>query len=117
LVAMQQLIDAENSDLFDVLAYVAYSSPTVTRAERAEQARVYINSAFGAKQRAFLDFVLDHYVRQGVSELEQAKLNPLLRLKYRDSIADAVADLGGRPEEIAKAFAGFQRYLYAVGVA
>ena len=117
LVAMQQLIDAENSDLFDVLAYVAYSSPTVTRAERAEQARVYINSAFGAKQRAFLDFVLDHYVRQGVSELEQAKLNPLLRLKYRDSIADAVADLGGRPEEIAKAFAGFQRYLYAVGAA
>jgi type I restriction enzyme R subunit len=52
-----------------------------------------------------------------VSELEQAKLNPLLRLKYRDSIADAVADLGGRPEEIAKAFAGFQRYLYAVGAA
>jgi type I restriction enzyme R subunit len=117
LLAMQQLIDAENSDLFDVLAYVAYLSPTVTRAERAEQARVYINSAFGAKQRAFLDFVLDHYVRQGVSELEQAKLNPLLRLKYRDSIADAVADLGGRPEEIAKAFAGFQKYLYAEGVA
>jgi len=112
LVAMQQLIDAEKSDLFDVLAYVAYTLPPVTRAERADHARVYINSKFNAKQQAFLDFVLQHYVTEGVEELEQSKLNPLLRLKYHDSITDAVADLGGQPEEITKVFAGFQKYLY-----
>jgi hypothetical protein len=39
------------------------------------------------------------------------KLTPLLRLKYHDSIADAVADLG-RPDEIGKVFAGFQKCLY-----
>ena len=113
LVAMQQLIDAEKSDLFDVLAYVAYLLPPVTRAERADQARVHINSRFSAKQQAFLDFVLQHYVAEGVEELEASKLNPLLRLKYHDSIADAVADLGGKPEEIGRVFAGFQKYLYA----
>ena len=113
LVAMQHLIDAEQSDLFDVLAYVAYTLPPVTRAERADHARVYINSKFNAKQQAFLDFVLQHYVTEGVEELEQSKLNPLLRLKYHDSITDAVADLGGQPEEITKVFAGFQKYLYA----
>ena len=113
LVAMQQLIDAEKSDLFDVLAYVAYALPPVTRVVRADHARVYINSRFNAKQQAFLDFVLQHYVTEGVSELEQSKLNPLLRLKYHDSIADAVADLGGKPEEIGKVFAGFQKHLYA----
>ena len=113
LVAMQQLIDAEKSDLFDVLAYVAYALPPVTRDVRADHARVYINSTFNAKQQAFLDFVLQHYVTEGVSELEQSKLNPLLRLKYHDSIADAVADLGGKPEEIGKVFAGFQKHLYA----
>jgi type I restriction enzyme R subunit len=112
LVAMQQLIDAEKSDLFDVLAYVAYLLPPVTRAERANQARVHINSRFGAKQQAFLDFVLQHYVAEGVEELDQSKLNPLLRLKYHDSITDAVADLGGKPDEISLAFAGFQKYLY-----
>ncbi len=48
--------------------------------------------------------------------LEQAKLAPLLRLKYHDSIADAVADLGN-PDEISKTFAGFQKYLYAEKVA
>lgn len=52
----------------------------------------------------------------GVEELDQEKLTPLLRLKYRDSIADAVADLG-KAEEIGKAFAGFQKYLYAAKVA
>ena len=113
LVAMQQLIDAEKSDLFDVLAYVAFALPPVTREVRAGQARVYINSTFNAKQQAFLNFVLQHYVTEGVTELEQAKLNPLLRLKYHDSITDAVADLGGKPEEIGKVFAGFQKYLYA----
>jgi type I restriction enzyme R subunit len=46
-----------------------------------------------------------------VDELDQAKLTPLLRLKYHDSIADAVADLG-KPEEIGRVFAGFQKYLY-----
>ena len=112
LVAMQQLIDAEKSDLFDVLAYVAYAMPPVTRAVRADHARVHINSRFNAKQQTFLEFVLPHYVTEGVEELEQSKLNPLLRLKY-GAIQDAVADLGGQPEEITKVFAGFQKYLYA----
>ena len=113
LVAMQHLIDAAQSDLFDVLAYVAYLLPPVTRVERANQARVHINSQFTAKQQAFLEFVLQHYVTEGVEELGQNKLNPLLRLKYHDSIADAVADLGGEPDEIGRVFAGFQQYLYA----
>ena len=111
LAEMQKIIDAERSDLFDVLAHVAYAMAPVTRAVRADQARVYINSQFSAKQQAFLDFVLSHYVSVGVEELEQSKLTPLLRLKYHDSLADAVADLG-RPEDIGQAFAGFQKYLY-----
>jgi type I restriction enzyme R subunit len=55
--------------------------------------------------------VLSHYVAQGVDELDQAKLRPLLLLKYHDSIADAVADLG-KPEEIGRVFSSFQRHLY-----
>ncbi len=56
--------------------------------------------------------MLQHYVSVGVEELDQEKLTPLLRLKYHNSIADAVADLG-QPEEIGRTFAGFQKYLYA----
>jgi len=50
-------------------------------------------------------------VSVGVEELDQNKLTPLLRLKYHDSISDAVADLGN-PEEISMVFVGFQKYLY-----
>jgi type I restriction enzyme R subunit len=56
--------------------------------------------------------VLQHYVSSGVQELAQEKLAPLLRLRYRNSIADAVADLG-QPEEIGRVFASFQRSLDA----
>jgi type I restriction enzyme R subunit len=108
---MQRIIDAEKSDLFDVLAHVAYALAPLTREERAAQALAIISTHFNSKQQVFLDFVLSHYVSVGVEELDQAKLTPLLRLKYHDSIADAVADLG-KPEEIGRVFAGFQRYLY-----
>ena len=109
LAEMQRIIDAEASDLFDVLAHVAYAREPLTREFRAENARVYINSQFSARQQAFLDFVLQHYVSVGVEELDREKLTPLLRLKYHDSIADAVADLG---PEIGQIFGEFQKYLY-----
>ncbi len=104
---MQRIIDAENSDIFDVLAHVAYAVPPVTREVRAAYARLYGFSRFSEKQKTFLDFVLQHYVNVGVEELDQEKLTPLLRLRYNDSIADL-----GRPEEIGSLFAGFQKYLY-----
>jgi type I restriction enzyme, R subunit len=111
LAEMQKIIDAEKCDLFDVLAHVAYAMPPLTREQRATGAKVIISTHFNTKQQVFLDFVLSHYVNVGVDELDQEKLTPLLRLKYHDSIADAVADLG-RPDEIGKVFAGFQKYLY-----
>ena len=111
LAEMQRIIAAEKSDLFDVLAYVAFTSPPLTREERATRARLAIGRRFSDKQQAFIDFVLAHYIRVGVEELDKQKLTPLLLLKYHDSIADAVADLG-RPEEIGIVFSGFQKYLY-----
>jgi type I restriction enzyme, R subunit len=111
LSEMRRIIDAEKSDLFDVLAHVAYALPTLTREERATTAKVEIGAHFDNKQQAFIDFVLAHYVSEGVQELDQDKLTPLLRLRYNDSIADAVADLG-RPEDIGEVFSRFQQYLY-----
>ncbi len=58
-------------------------------------------------------YVLQHYVTVGFEELDKEKLTPLLRLKYHDSLTDAIADLGCQPAEINMAFVGFQKkYLY-----
>jgi type I restriction enzyme R subunit len=114
MAEMQKIIDAENSDLFDVLAHVAYALPPVTREERATRAKVAMGAQFSTKQRVFLGFVLSQYVKVGVGELDRGKLSPLLKLKYNNAISDAWADLG-RPEEVGYIFAGFQKYLYQAG--
>ena len=84
-----------------------YSRHDFTREERAARAKVAISAAFESEEQAFLDFVLSHYVRVGVQELDQEKLTPLLRLKYNNSIADAVAHLG-KPE-VANSYRVFRR--------
>ena len=112
LAEMQKVIEAENSDLFDVLAYVSFAAAPVTRAERAAAARAATAVEFTDKQRAFVDFVLAQYVSQGVDELDAEKLSPLLKLKYRNAIADAFAELG-QPDQVRRVFVGFQRYLYS----
>ena len=63
------------------------------------------------RQQAFIDFVLAQYTKEGVGELDGDKLAPLLKLRYKNAIADATIDLG-RPDEIRGLFIGFQRYLY-----
>jgi type I restriction enzyme R subunit len=109
LAEMQKIIDAEKSDVFDVMANVAYALPPVTREVRAAIAKVEISTRFTGKQQGFLDFVLSQYVSVGVGELDQEKLAPLLKLKYKDSITDALDDLG---RDVGTVFVGFQKYLY-----
>jgi len=110
LAEMQSVIEAENSDLFDVLAYVAFTSEPVTRAERAASAKSATAAEFTDKQRAFVDFVLAQYVKQGVDELDQEKLAPLLQPRYR-ALGDAFKELG-KPDQVRRVFVGFQRHLY-----
>ncbi|MFM5144046.1 EcoAI/FtnUII family type I restriction enzme subunit R [Aeromonas veronii] len=111
LTEMQKVIEAEQSDLFDVLAYVAYADDPMTREERAAQAEAMLSQEFNSKQQAFLSFVLGHYVKEGVTELDDTKLGPLLKLKYNNALADAFAELG-TPDAVRSAFVGFQKYLY-----
>lgn len=106
---LKKLIHGEDSDLFDVLAYVAYHRDIVPRLNRAEQAKIKLGS-YNRAQQEFLNFVLDQYVREGVDELDDAKLPDLLELKY-NAIADAKRELGDIPS-IRNAFIGFQEHLY-----
>jgi type I restriction enzyme R subunit len=110
LGAVQQLIAAEKSDLFDVLAYIRFALPPITRQARADGARPSIQSSFTEKQQAFLDFVLDHYVAEGIQELDGSKLSQLVTLRY-GSVSDGVLDLGAH-SEIRELFTGFQKFLY-----
>ncbi len=101
----------EQSDLYDVLAYVAFALSPISRAERVETRKTGILSRYDDRRlQDFLDFVLGQYVSQGIEELDQEKLPHLLELKYH-TVSDAMAALGGAGP-IRAAFLGFQPHLF-----
>ena len=104
------MIDAEKSDVFDVLAYIAFALAPITRAERVAARRSPILAQYGDRLAKFLDFVLAQYVAQGERELDRDELANLLTLKYH-TISDAAEELGG-VEAIQGAFVGFQPQLF-----
>jgi len=111
LEMLQKMIDAENSDLFDVLNYVSFLNPTISRTERVEQAKGKIFEDLNQSQKEFLDFVLSKYEEKGVEELDEEKLPVLLNLKYQ-AIANAV-DVLGEVDSIRSVFFNFQETLYS----
>jgi type I restriction enzyme, R subunit len=110
LSEIKLMIDAEKSDLFDVLAYIAFALDPVTRQERVDTHKDIILSKYDEKLQAFLGFVLNEYVKEGVQELDDTKLPHLLELKY-GGVGDAAEQLGS-VAVIREAFVGFQQHLY-----
>ncbi len=110
LEMLQKMIDAEQSDLFDVLNYVSFLRPTISRVERVEQAKGKIFEGLDEKQKGFLAFVLAKYEEKGVDELDEEKLPVLLNLKYH-AIANAV-DALGEVDSIRSVFFDLQKDLY-----
>ncbi|MFA7273421.1 MAG: DEAD/DEAH box helicase family protein [Crocinitomicaceae bacterium] len=112
LSALKKLVNAENSDLFDVLEYVFNSEiKPITRAERVAAAEATIFTLMSDKQKEFIAFVLSKYIETGESELDQAKL-PILLSSLFQSQADGISELGGDVLSIRKLFIEFQQYLY-----
>ena len=112
LLELSRVIKVENCDLYDVLAYIAFASDTMSREERVGGHKGRIFEHYDDdKQQRFLSFVLDHYITQGVRELDQEKLPNLLELKYQ-SLGDAQVELGS-VAEIRKMFVSFQEHLYS----
>ena len=112
LESIQELIDAENSDLFDVLEFVKYALKPVTRSKRATVSRSIMESGIESKQLEFIDFLVTQYIESGVGELEESKLETLLEIKYSD-VFNAVQILGqGDVAKVRKLFLDFQKNLY-----
>jgi len=115
LLKLQEMIAAENSDLFDVLEYISYSRKPISRADRVVNAEQKIYAFLNEKQRAFIDFVLGNYIKAGVDELDIEKLSPALVSKY-GGVYEAQQELGN-VDDIKKVFVEFQQYLYDEKVA
>lgn len=109
LSEFQKILHAENSDIYDVLSYVAYESEILERQERAAKMREHFKE-LNSNHQEFLEFVLNQYVLNGVYELDDEKLGTFLQLKYK-TIADAKPILGDL-KSIRNNFIEYQKYLY-----
>jgi type I restriction enzyme, R subunit len=111
LKELQKLINAENSDLFDVLEYISYSVKPISREERVAKAQPFIFGGLDNNQKEFLEFVLSKYIETGIEELFEDKIPDLLKIKYF-AITDATDLLGG-VDRIRSTFIKFQKHLYS----
>ena len=111
LQSLKQLIDASDSDVYDVLRFVAYAKETMTRLERSGIVREFYFEQLDNNERDFVEFVLKTYETEGENELSMENLSSLVRLKYH-SMKDAETALGDA-REIVHDYLELQKELYA----
>lgn len=114
LLKLQELINAENSDLFDVLEYIAFAKPPVSRAARVETSQDNIYNMLTSEQKEFISYVLRNYVDVGVDELDVSKLSTVLTAKYGS--IHAAQEALGNVQSIQSTFIDFQQHLYKEAV-
>jgi type I restriction enzyme R subunit len=110
LKKVQTIINAENSDLYDVLEYIAFAKEPIERVQRATTAQVHGYIGLNEKQKEFINFVLAKYIESGVNELSIENLPELLKFKYGTAM-DGIRELGDI-QITQNTFVGFQKYLY-----
>ncbi len=104
LQALKEQQGMADVDDFDFICHIAYGQKPLTRRERAENVRKRdIFHRYGPKAQQVLDALLDKYMTEGISQLENRRvltLDPFSRM--------------GSPARIASFFGGNQQYFDAV---
>ncbi|MCL1628157.1 hypothetical protein M3N55_05380, partial [Roseibaca sp. V10] len=108
---IRRLVDAPDSDLFDVLGYVMFTNDPKTRHDRADAVKHSGLANLQEDMKALLIIILDAYERHGEHELASTKLGQFLTARY-GSVGEAKNRLGGLPE-IKDAFHRMQAQLYS----
>jgi type I restriction enzyme R subunit len=91
---IRQLVDAPDSDLFDVLSYVLFTVPPKTRHERADSVRA---GGVGARNELLGDLmlaILAAYEAHGESELASNRLTTFLAARF-GTVNEGKSKLGG----------------------
>ena len=104
LQALKQDQGMADVDDFDFICHLAYGKKPLTRKERAENVKKRdIFNKYGPKAQKVLEALLDKYMNEGISQLENRRvltLDPFRKM--------------GSPASIAKLFGGNQQYFEAV---
>ncbi|TDE38498.1 EcoAI/FtnUII family type I restriction enzme subunit R [Antarcticimicrobium sediminis] len=111
LDGIRLLVDAPDSDLFDVLGYVLFTNAPKTRQDRAEHVSKTGLKEAGREMREFLLGILSAYAAHSEAELAPQKLVAFMTARY-GSVGEGKAKLG-EVSKIRDAYRGMQADLYA----
>ena len=104
IVALKESKNMADVDDFDFICYLAYGKKPLTRRERAEQVKKKdIFNRYGEDAKKVLEALLDKYMNEGISLLEDRKvlqMNPFREM--------------GSSSRIAQMFGGNQAYFAAI---
>ena len=108
LSEVKALVDASDSDLFDVLAYIQFSANPKTRIERADG--VLLEEEEAEEMGQFLKHILQAYIENGEAELASDSLGSFMEVRY-GSVSEGSQKLGDIPS-IKSKFVGLQTQIY-----
>lgn len=111
---LQKMFEAQDSDVFDLLAFISYSKDLITRMQRAEttkQKSEFFETYENEKAQQFLYFVLDRYKKDGIEELKRDKLSELIALNGLGTTQEA-AKIFGNANNLINAFYRLQEVMY-----
>ncbi len=108
---LKYIFEAEDSDIYDVLAHLSFNLDIKSRSERviAVENSSYIEKYHTEKAKEFIEFILDRYKKDGVKELDEKNLSVLVKLSGND-LKDLKSSFGNY--NIRDEYFGLQREIY-----
>ena len=97
---LKVIFEAENSDIYDVLAHISFNMDIKTRSERvlAVENSDFVEKYHAEKAKEFIEFILERYKKDGVQELDEDKLGKLVDLSGLGSVREVAQNFGGIPQ-------------------
>jgi len=114
LESLVEMLNAKESDIFDVLAYLCYDKQIITREQRVEEAKKdtqFFDSFKNDRAKAFLNFILERYKAIGIDELKRKHLPELVKLGNLGTTRDA-QEVFGTMQNLIDAYYILQKNLY-----
>ena len=108
---LKEIFEAQNSDIYDVLAHISFNLDIKTRSERviAVESSTFVEKYHNEKAKEFIEFILERYKKDGVKELDEDKLSDLVKLSGfdRSELRQSFGNYNIRDE-----YFGLQREIY-----
>jgi type I restriction enzyme R subunit len=97
---LKVIFEAENSDIYDVLAHISFNLNIKTRNERvlAVESSEFVEKFHNEKAKEFIEFILERYKKDGVKELDEDKLGKLVDLSGLGTVREVAQNFGGIPQ-------------------